>query len=210
MCRVLEPHSAGTWGPGADAEPADVVVSVHVTVANYEYLIYWRFYQDGNIECEVRATGLMVTTPFAEGQAPPYGTQVDERTYAPFHQHFIVARLDLDIDGTDNCVYMSESEVPPTGPDNPDGLALVARNVPLRTEFEARQDYCWETQRGWKIVNPEVTNRFGAPVAYKLVPGGCFPPMIDPSSPVLRRALSGSRTRPWRLTSGFRLPTRTR
>jgi primary-amine oxidase len=34
-----------------------MVVSVHATVANYEYLIYWRFYQDGNIECEVRATG---------------------------------------------------------------------------------------------------------------------------------------------------------
>ena len=42
-----------------------LVVSFHVTVANYEYLVYWRFYQDGNIECEVRATGIMVTTPFA-------------------------------------------------------------------------------------------------------------------------------------------------
>lgn len=40
-----------------------MVVSCHVTVANYEYLVYWRFYQDGNIECEVRATGIMVTTP---------------------------------------------------------------------------------------------------------------------------------------------------
>ena len=43
----------------------------HATVANYEYLIYWRFYQDGNIECEIRATGIMVTTPFPEGQKPP-------------------------------------------------------------------------------------------------------------------------------------------
>ena len=34
-----------------------LVISFHVTVANYEYLVYWRFYQDGNIECEVRATG---------------------------------------------------------------------------------------------------------------------------------------------------------
>ena len=42
-----------------------LVVSFHATVANYEYLVYWRFHQDGNIECEVRATGLMVTTPFA-------------------------------------------------------------------------------------------------------------------------------------------------
>ncbi|MGD9529775.1 primary-amine oxidase [Pseudonocardia sp.] len=165
-----------------------LVISAHFTVANYEYLVYWRFYQDGNIECEVRATGLMVTTPFAEGSKPPYGTQVDERTYAPFHQHFIVARLDLDVDGPDNLVYMTESEALPVGPENPHGLALVAREVPLRTEREGRQDYRWETQRGWKVVNPGVTNRLGTPVGYKLVPGACFPAMIDPSSPVLRRA----------------------
>ena len=46
-----------------------LVVSFHATVANYEYLVYWRFYQDGNIQCEVRATGIMVTTPFA-GRRP--------------------------------------------------------------------------------------------------------------------------------------------
>src|SRR4029450_12724618 len=68
-----------------------MVVSVHATVANYEYLIYWRFYQDGNIECEVRATGLMVTTPMEEQAGPPHtGTVIDHNTYAPFHQHFIV------------------------------------------------------------------------------------------------------------------------
>jgi Cu2+-containing amine oxidase len=60
-----------------------MVVSCHATVANYEYLIYWRFYRDGNIECEVRATGLMVATPYPEGAPPPYGTVVDENTYAP-------------------------------------------------------------------------------------------------------------------------------
>ena len=136
----------------------------------------------------MRATGLMVTTPFTEGSKPPYGTQVDERTYAPFHQHFIVARLDLDVDGPDNLVCMTESEALRVGPDNPHGLALVAREVPLRTELEGRQDYCWETQRGWKVVNPRVTNRLGTPVGYKLVPGACFPAMLDPSSPVLRRA----------------------
>ncbi|WP_337588824.1 hypothetical protein [Mycobacterium lepromatosis] len=43
-------------------------VSFHATVANYEYLIYWRFYQDGNIECEIRVTGLMVTTHLDDGE----------------------------------------------------------------------------------------------------------------------------------------------
>ncbi len=113
-----------------------LTVSTHVTVANYEYLVYWRFYQDGNIECEVRATGIMVVSHFPEGGEHPSGTLVDTRTYAPFHQHFLVARLDLDIDGTENTVYATETEIVPMGPDNPLGLALRQKNTPLRTEHE--------------------------------------------------------------------------
>ncbi len=165
-----------------------LVVSFHVTVANYEYLVYWRLYQDGNIECEVRATGIMVTTHFAEGRRPPFGTLVDERTYAPFHQHFLIARLDLDVDGEANTVHATESEALPTGPDNPHGLALVQRSTPLRTEREGMQDFDWHTQRAWEVVNEHVRNRLGTPVGYKLVPGGCFPAMLDAGSPVLRRA----------------------
>jgi len=166
-----------------------LVVSFHATVANYEYLVYWRFYEDGNIECEVRATGIMVTTHFPEGEeAPPYGTLVDERTYAPYHQHFIVARLDLDVDGERNTVHMTESRSLPMGPDNPDGLAIVQESTPLRTEEEGRQDYSWETQRSWKVMSADAVNGLGTPVGYKLVPGGAFPAMIDPASPVLRRA----------------------
>jgi primary-amine oxidase len=165
-----------------------MVVSAHVTVANYEYLIYWRFYQDGNIECEVRATGIMVTTHFPEGEKPPYGTLVDQRTYAPYHQHFIVARLDLDVDGEANTVVRSESEPLPAGPDNPYGLAVVQRDEPLRTEAEGQQDYRWESQRVWKVVNANATNRLGNPVAYKLVPGAALPPLMDRSSPVFQTA----------------------
>ena len=163
-----------------------LVVSFHVTVGNYEYLVYWRLYQDGNIQAEVRATGIMVTTRFPEGRQPPYGTLVDERTYAPFHQHFLVARLDLDVDGDRNTVYATESEALPTGPDNPHGVALVQRSTPLRTEAAGRQDYDWSTQRSWKVVNESVHNRLGTPVGYKLVPGDCFPAMLDPASPVPR------------------------
>lgn len=165
-----------------------LTISSHVTVANYEYLVYWRFYQDGNIECEIRATGIMVTTPFAVGQPHPNGTLIDERTYAPFHQHFLVARLDLDVDGSDNTVYMSESYAEPIGPDNPYGLSLVMRNVALRTESEAKQDMNFETQRAWKVVNTNVITGLGTHPSYKLVPGGAFPAMFDPASPIFQRA----------------------
>jgi len=165
-----------------------LTISFHVTVANYEYLVYWRLYQDGNIECEVRATGIMVTTPLAAGAPNPNGTLVDERTYAPFHQHFLVARLDMDVDGADNTVFMSESYAEAMGPDNPYGLSLVTRNVPLRTESEGMQDFNFDTQRAWKVVNTNVTNGLGTHPAYKLVPGGAIPAMFDPASPVLKRA----------------------
>ena len=165
-----------------------LVVSSHITVANYEYLIYWRFYQDGSIECEVRATGIMVTSYFLHGRKPPYGTLVDQRTYAPFHQHFIVARLDLDVDGPANTVYASQSEPAAVGEDDPYGLGLVIRDTPLRTEAEGRQDYDWGVQRSWKVVNDNVRNDLGTPVGYKLVPTGAFPPLLDRASPAFQRA----------------------
>jgi primary-amine oxidase len=164
-----------------------LVVSFHATVANYEYLVYWRFHQDGNIECEVRATGLMVTTPFA-GDPPPYGTVIDNRTYAPFHQHFIVARLDLDVDGEDNTVYAAEAAPLPTGPGNPYGLALTQQLTPLTTEREGIQDYDWHRQRSWKVLNDNVANGLGTPVGYKLEPSAAIPSLLDPDSPVVRRA----------------------
>jgi len=165
-----------------------LVISFHVTVANYEYLVYWRFYQDASIECEVRATGIMVTSYFPEGRQPPFGTLVDRRTYAPFHQHFIVARLDLDVDGPANTVYATESVAAGLGEGDPYGLGLTIRDTPLRTESEGRQDYDWSVQRGWKVVNDNVRNGLGTPVGYKLVPGGAFPPLLDRGSPAFRRA----------------------
>jgi primary-amine oxidase len=130
----------------------------------------------------------MVTTQFPAGRQPPYGTLVDERTYAPFHQHFIVARLDLDVDGTANTVYASESEALPVSEDNPHGLALVVRDTALRNEDGGRQDYDWHSQRNWKIVNDNVANGLGSQVGYKLLPTGSLPPLLDHSSPAFRRA----------------------
>jgi primary-amine oxidase len=167
-----------------------LVISFHVTVANYEYLVYWRFYQDGNIECEVRATGILVTSHTdAPGSRPDHGTLVDHGIYAPFHQHFIVARLDLDVDGPANTVYATDSQAAAVGdPGDPYGLGLVVRSTPLRTEQEGKQVYDWGRQRGWKVMNNNVPNGLGTPVGYKLVPSASFPPLLDPASPAYQRA----------------------
>ena len=153
-----------------------LVVSFHVTVANYEYLVYWRFYQDGNIECEVRATGIMVTSHFPGRAQPPYGTLVDQRTYAPFHQHFIVARLDLDVDGAGQHGRTRRSPSRARSARmTRTAWAWCVRETPLRTEAEGRQDYDWQRQRAWKVVNESVRNGLGTPVGYKLVPARRVP-----------------------------------
>ncbi len=186
---VLWKHVDSVNGRAEVRRQRRMVVSIHATVANYEYLVYWRFYQDGNIECEVRATGIMVSTPVPEGTPTPRtGTLVDNRTYAPFHQHFLVARLDLDIDGQQNSVVESDSRALPVGPDNPYGLALVTESTVVESESQSARDFDFGTQRGWKVVNPNKTNAFGTPVAYKLVPGAAFPAMLDPNSAQYLRA----------------------
>jgi primary-amine oxidase len=166
-----------------------MVVSAHATVANYEYLIYWRFYQDGNIECEIRATGLMVTTPMeSDDDSSPYGTKVDQRTYAPFHQHFVIAKLDLDIDGEENTVVEVDSVAEPTNEDNPYGLGVSTQNTIIESESQSARDFKWESQRTWKVLNPNKRNRHGSNTAYKLVPGAAIPSLLDSSSPVYARA----------------------
>ncbi len=165
-----------------------LVVSFSATIANYDYVVYWRFHQDGGIECEIRATGIVLASHFLAGETPTHGAVVDERTYAPMHQHFAVARLDLDIDGEANTVVVGELEAPAVGPEDPNGLAVEQRRRPLRTELEGRQDYDWASHRTWTVVNPDASNRFGEPVGYKLVPHSPVPALFDPDSPTFRRA----------------------
>ena len=84
-----------------------------MTVANYEYLVYSELLPGQRRRCEVRATGIMVVSHRTPARSRRFGPVVDEgRRTRRYHQHFMVARLDLDIDGTGNTVYQVESEAP--------------------------------------------------------------------------------------------------
>jgi primary-amine oxidase len=85
-------------------------------------------------------------------------------------------------------VYAADAVPLPTGPDNPYGLALTQELTPLTTEREGVQDYDWHRQRTWKVLNDNVANSLGTPVGYKLEPSAAIPSLLDPDSPVVRRA----------------------
>jgi primary-amine oxidase len=99
-----------------------------------------------------------------------------------------VARLDLDVDGQENTVFRCDSRALPLGAANPDGLALVVDETPLRSETEGQQDYNWHTQRSWKVAATRSRNTLAGAPAYRLLPGSSFPPMIDNAAAVVHRA----------------------
>jgi primary-amine oxidase len=166
-----------------------LVVSFITTVGNYEYGFFWYFYLDGNIQLEVKLTGIVSPMAIEPGTQPEFATVVGEGVAAPHHQHLFNARLDLDVDGPVNEIYEIEAEPVPPGPDNPWGNAFRQRRTRLDSEAGAQRVLDPAHSRAWKIVNPEVRNGLGQNVAYKLVPTMSTPTMLaDRESPIGRRA----------------------
>jgi primary-amine oxidase len=153
-----------------------LVVSSIATVENYEYGFFWYLYQDGNIQFEIKLTGILSLGALHPGEKSPYGYLVAPQVYAPNHQHFFNVRLDLDVDGTANSAYQIDVEADPAGPKNPFHNAFSAQARLLKSEQPARAHLNLETARTWKFVNPRVLNAVGEPVGYKFIPGdNCFP-----------------------------------
>ncbi len=165
-----------------------LVLSFIATVGNYEYGFFWYFYQDGNIQFEVKLTGIMHTGAFPPGETPKYGQLVAPQLHAPIHQHMFNIRLDMTVDGLQNSVYEVRTEAEPIDPENPHGNAFFAKSTLLSTESEAQQVIDPLSGRFWKIVNPASTNSVGQPVAYKLMPGENILPFAHPESSVAKRA----------------------
>ena len=54
--------------------------------------------QDGKIEAETKLTGILSLGALIPGEFRKYGTLISPGLYAPFHQHFFVARMDMAVD----------------------------------------------------------------------------------------------------------------
>jgi primary-amine oxidase len=153
-----------------------LVVSSIATVENYEYGFFWYLYQDGNIQFEIKLTGILSLGALHPGEKSPYGAMIAPQLYAPNHQHFFNVRLDMDLDGVANSVYQMDVVADPLGPNNPFENAFSAKAKLLEREADAKASLNVESARSWKIVNPNVKNAVGEPVAYRFLPGdNCVP-----------------------------------
>ncbi|KAL6177512.1 hypothetical protein ACLB2K_049038 [Fragaria x ananassa] len=169
-----------------------LTVSFICTVANYEYGFFWHFYQDGKIEAEVKLTGILSLGALQPGEVRKYGTVIAPGLYAPVHQHFFVARMDMAVDCKPgeayNQVVELDVKVEKPGENNVHSNAFYAEERLLRTELEAMRDCNPLSARHWIVRNTRTVNRTGQLTGYKLVPGSNCLPLAGPEAKFLRRA----------------------
>ncbi|MCD7465429.1 hypothetical protein HAX54_001275 [Datura stramonium] len=189
---ILWKHQDWRTGLAEVRRSRRLTVSFICTVANYEYGFYWHFYQDGKIEAEVKLTGILSLGALLPGEVRKYGTTIAPGLYAPVHQHFFVARMDMAVDckagESHNQVVEVNARVEPPGENNVHNNAFYAEERLLRTELEAMRDCNPLTARHWIIRNTRTVNRTGQLTGYKLVPGTNCLPLAGSEAKFLRRA----------------------
>lgn len=151
-----------------------LIIQQVFTAANYEYAIQWVFHQDGTIQPDIRLTGILNTYAMdVDEDTKGWGTQVHPGVNAHNHQHLFCLRIDPNIDGPKNTVFMADavpSDAPVGSPENYYGNAFYAKRTKLATTGEAKTDYNGATSRTWDICNTNVLNPYSKkPVSYKLV-----------------------------------------
>jgi primary-amine oxidase len=158
-----------------------LVISSIATVGNYEYASYWYFTQDGMIEFEMKATGIINTSACEPGQPTKYGTEVAPGLQGHIHQHAFCARLEMAVDGPGNsfveCNTYAEEDSK-----NPYGNAFYQEETVLTSELGACRKANPATQRFWKVINPNRTNHTGKPVGYKIYPQNVLTSYLNPAS----------------------------
>ncbi len=150
------------------------------------------FYQDGNIELEVRLTGILQAYVSADGEPNKFGSIVAPNVNAHYHQHLFCVRVDPMIDGINNTVV--ESDVLPL-PDAETGSAMnFAGNAFISQDTvltkEAGRPYDFAKERRWRITNPARKHYCsGKDVGYGIqMKGGITPMMAREDGWALKRA----------------------
>uniref|UniRef100_A0A0W0FKR5 Amine oxidase n=1 Tax=Moniliophthora roreri TaxID=221103 RepID=A0A0W0FKR5_MONRR len=169
-----------------------LVVSMVCTLANYEYIWNYHFYQDGSIEAEIRLSGILQTYVARPDEPNPHGTTVAPGINAQNHQHLFSYRIDPMIDGLFNTVVETDIIPLPDAPTGSDanfaGNAFIAKDTIISSE--SSRPYDFEKERRWRIVNPERTHySSGKSVGYAVgIKGGVTPVMARSDGWALKRA----------------------
>ncbi|KAJ3558405.1 hypothetical protein NP233_g11516 [Leucocoprinus birnbaumii] len=168
-----------------------LVISMVCTLANYEYIWNWHFYQDGTIEIEIRLTGVLQVYVGADNEPNQHGTTVAPNVNAHYHQHIFCYRVDPMVDGLKNTVIESDVlpiEAPTGSKENFAGNGFYSSETRLTSE--GGRPYDINKERRWRIVNPQRRHySSGKEVGYTIgLKGGVAPTLAKDDSWIMKRA----------------------
>ncbi len=168
----------------------ELVLRAVATVVNYDYILDWRFAQDGTITGGVGATGILEVKPVTDtdvskGMSPglqdknapggpvEFGTLVAPGTDGVDHDHFFSFRLDLDVDGPKN-MLMVDRLVPYKVPNKETyGRHIIWAAQPFMptSESAAKLNISLEHPSMWRIASSDSHNKTGYNTAFEIMPG---------------------------------------
>ena len=165
-----------------------LILSFIATVGNYEYGIYWNFYQDATLELEIKLTGVANTTAIMPEKSRGTAPRLRPSSTLPTTSTSSMPGSILCLDGTKNSVYEVNSKRLPRDNGNPHGNAFVAEHTLFEKEKDAQRLCNMTSSRYWKVVNPAVRNRMDQPVGYRLLPAENAVPFAHDDAAVIKRA----------------------
>ena len=169
----------------------ELVLRSIATVGNYDYVLDWRFEEDGTIVGGVGATGILEVKPVSDtnvsngmsagledknapGGPVQFGNLVAPGTDAVDHDHFFSFRLDMDVDGQKNA-FMDDKLVQYKIPGNKEtyGRHVIWAMQPTMpaTEGEAMEDISMQHPAMWRFVSSDKRGPLGQATGYALMPG---------------------------------------
>jgi len=198
VCLFERTGSDPAWrhfeGNNVYGRPArELVLRSAAVVGNYDYLMDWRFQQDGTIDVAVGATGVIETKASTQKNAAAramdqssmnmpmeYGQFVAENTIGVNHDHFFSYRLDMDVDGPGNS-FMADRMVQQLLPSDPMRKSIWAvKPMIAAREKDAIMDIHLETPSMWLFINSNVKGPLGYPTGYEIMPGATAKSLLSP------------------------------
>ncbi|KAL4903059.1 hypothetical protein BDW74DRAFT_186649 [Aspergillus multicolor] len=184
-------HTNYRTGRACIVRNRELVIQTILTVSNYEYILAFKFNQAGQIDYEVRATGILSTCAIDEGATVPFGTIVHPGVLAAHHQHILSLRLDPALGSytSGNQLAYTETFPVPHGIEhgNPHGNCYTShsKTVPVSCGL----DLDTESGRVFSIQNPNIKNKVNdLPASYKIHSPPLQKMLAAPASIHYRRA----------------------
>lgn len=152
-----------TFVPAEGRPHTELVVRTASQVGNYDYLIDYRFQQDGQMRIMIGATGLDAVKGAASTSVDSetyeadtrYGTLIAPNLVAPNHDHYFNFRIDFDIDQPEN-EFMTMDIVPAENlpQDIPRRSMWAVEHTMPETEMAARYKISSMAPRYFHVSNP--------------------------------------------------------